>query len=219
MVVPIVPFSKQLKISATQTGRMSSKKPNLANAPRNAYALGNLVSLVVDHYSQFSEVINNINLEEKKWLEEELASWDQRSIAKDEKEQAQRVKQFGEERGIEGDQVDTWPNFEWEIRPDSENPANSGLWIYSDSYFSVDCISAAIQRFLQRFRPNYIFKMNWAETCSKPRIGAFGGGWMVVTAHDIKTGNTWHACDAAANKLEKKMEKKCQKKTKRTKKK
>ena len=42
-----------------------------------------------------------------------------------------------------------------------------------------------VQKFLKRFRPDQWWSLTYAATCSKPRVGEFGGGAVFVTADEI----------------------------------
>jgi len=73
--------------------------------------------------------------------------------------------------------------FEWAFEED-------GLWIYATEYGNVDDVVAFVQDFLAEFRPDGCFSLAWAETCSKPRIGEFGGGAVFVTKNTMEYQNT-----------------------------
>lgn len=163
---------------------------------------------MANHFSEFSEVIQNINDEEKMWLEKDLRPTEDIDVYKDSKKQKAFEKAFAEERGIEEDWFDAWPGFAWSFIEDTESVYT--LHMTCEESFNTDCLIASVQRFLQRFRPAYTFRMTWAETCDNLRIGAFGGGWCVITASDCKIGNTWEACDNAAEIMMEEI--KCQKK-------
>jgi hypothetical protein len=45
--------------------------------------------------------------------------------------------------------------------------------------------------------------MTAAGTCSRPRVGEFGGSWLAISAKGSEGGNTWDAATEAAKKLEK----------------
>ncbi len=173
---------------------------------------------MANNYSQFSEIIAELNLEEQAWAREELQELDEREDRpKDEEGQAEYDKKFAEDRGLElDDNLDRWPDFMWKV--DSARPRRTGeqpgdeirdLWLYAEIHFNSDDVVTFVQRFLQRFRPDAIFKMTWADTCSTPRIGEFGGGWIVVSANDTENGNARRSADEAANEMG---EKPCQKK-------
>lgn len=59
------------------------------------------------------------------------------------------------------------------------------VWLYSEEYASPDGVANFIQEFIKRFRPDMKFTFGWAETCSKPRVGEFGGGACGVSADEI----------------------------------
>jgi hypothetical protein len=44
-----------------------------------------------------------------------------------------------------------------------------------------------VQKFLRQFRPNESWSLAFATTCSKLRLGEFGGGVCFVTAGSIKS--------------------------------
>jgi hypothetical protein len=41
-----------------------------------------------------------------------------------------------------------------------------------------------IQLFLRQFRPEAIVTFRWSESCSKPRLDAYGGGVYAITAEN-----------------------------------
>ena len=59
------------------------------------------------------------------------------------------------------------------------------IWLYGEEFGDPDAVARIVQQFLFTFRPNHVFTLQWAETCSKMRIGEFSGGAMVVTAKEI----------------------------------
>lgn len=49
-------------------------------------------------------------------------------------------------------------------------------------YGNVEQIADIVQEYLKKFDKKGYFTMSWADTCSKHRLGEFGGGFCVVTA-------------------------------------
>lgn len=49
-------------------------------------------------------------------------------------------------------------------------------------YGNVEQIADFVGKYLKKFFPKGYFLMEWADTCSKHRLGEFGGGVCVVTA-------------------------------------
>ena len=48
-----------------------------------------------------------------------------------------------------------------------------------------------VQKFLKKFRPDQCWSLTYSTTCSKPRVGEFGGGAVFVTANKIKWQNAY----------------------------
>lgn len=73
---------------------------------------------------------------------------------------------------------------------------DDGLWVYSDGddTFNLDSFVHHIQAYLKKFDPILAFDYGVAWTCSKPRIGEFGGGQGHITA----TSHTF--CDGACTR-------------------
>jgi len=172
----------------------------------------------MQHYFQFTEVINNINPEEKLWIEKDLCRLDELpeypdywSLSKEDREKAGH--KFAKEHEIEDDRVDSWPDFGWGI--------TDSVWeLSAEENFNLDDVVTAVQRFIKRFRPDYVFTMTWSETCDVNEPGVFGGGCAVISANDFKTGNVWELRDDTLEAMRKEMAcKKAKLKTKKTKKK
>lgn len=157
---------------------------------------------MADYYSQFSEGIDGITEKEAEWiqaflekeypadpsLEKERKEWlDARFLNKDE------------------DYLDIWPHFEWEIE---KGTAGLYLWLRSDESFSEDHLAGFLRAFLKKFRPKGVVTINVAGTCSKPRVGEFGGSWMAISADHAEFGDTWNSARVAAEKMLEKMKKK-----------
>jgi hypothetical protein len=65
------------------------------------------------------------------------------------------------------------------------------LWLYADENGNPDNVAHLVHKFLKQFRPNECWSLTWATTCSKPRVGEFGGGAIFVTAHEIRWENAY----------------------------
>jgi hypothetical protein len=65
------------------------------------------------------------------------------------------------------------------------------VWIHDDGgEGNIDFAVSFVQSYLFNFCPKGIIAFEYAQTCSKPRIGEFGGGAVVVTADDEQWENT-----------------------------
>ena len=81
------------------------------------------------------------------------------------------------------DDPDGYPSFRAEVDDD-------GLWIHSDESGSPGEAARLVQAFLAAFRLDDTVAFEWADTCSRPILDAFGGGAMLVTATDIESTHT-----------------------------
>lgn len=134
---------------------------------------------MANYYTQFSEVIPNLTEEEKAWLERALQDTDLLS----DNEELEWENAFGDifEHGVQ---------FEHQFIENPNSSYGNYLWVHA-SEGCVEELIALVQAFLARFRPTESWFMSWAATCSKPRVGEFGGGWAVVTADNVESGTTW----------------------------
>jgi hypothetical protein len=66
------------------------------------------------------------------------------------------------------------------------------LWIHSDEYGNPEHVIGFVLRCAGEFGLAGLWGFTWSYTCSKPRIGAFGGGAHVL---DLRTGETVSSVD------------------------
>ena len=163
---------------------------------------------MANNYLQFSEVIPQLTTQEADWLRAQL----------------EVVCVFGEHEhpedklppGLDRDKAD-WigcrayrdmldydPNYGWDLGFEYDFSLDGRdqvwgrhLWLYADESGAVDRVAHLVQKFLKALRPDESWSLTWAVSCSKPRVGEFGGGAVVVTAEEI----TWQdAYDFAADR-------------------
>lgn len=146
---------------------------------------------MADNYSQFSEAIDEITPEEAAWIEKVLRL------------DAENDEEFGvlqTELGVRHNKaIEYWPDFEWAL----EGKDKSSLWLYSEEGFTEENLTLFVQAFLRKFRPKAVFKATGSCTCSRLRIGEFGGWWLAVSAKEVRGGNTWDAASQAAEEMRK----------------
>jgi|3_EtaG_2_1085321.scaffolds.fasta_scaffold02017_9 hypothetical protein len=137
---------------------------------------------MANNYIEFSEMIHNLNDEEQKYWEK--LTDDERidlSLEEHKKLQIQWESVGGTfENGA-------WPGFQWSF--ESRKDGNKDLWIYVIESGDIDNLAIIIQDFLKVCRPDGYFTLTWAETCSKPRLQQFGGGYLLITKDEIKADN------------------------------
>ncbi len=68
-----------------------------------------------------------------------------------------------------------------------------GVWLHGDESWDVNVAVDLIQAFLHRFNLDWVEELSYADTCSKPRIGEFGGTTLFITKDRIMS-NTSRSC-------------------------
>ena len=128
---------------------------------------------MANNYLQFSESIDDLNDEEIQFLVNAL-NWEP---------------PYNEE----GDLPD---NFEWPAWYDVDaesfgfdcdlNKKDRYVHFYAEEYGNIDTLGELVHAFICKFRPELVFHLTFAETCSKMRIGEFGGGALVVSKYGVE---------------------------------
>lgn len=153
---------------------------------------------MANNYSQFSTGISKITPKEAAWIRDYL-----KTPCPNEMEDPTGFLTWRAEREIkEADDADWFPSFEWALEE-----KDTFLWLYAYESADIDHLVSFVQAFLKKFRPKAVFTATGAETCSKLRIGEFGGWWIAVSAKKVLYGNTYSAAEAAAKKLRAAIEK------------
>jgi len=122
---------------------------------------------MASNFTLFSAKITGLTKDEHAWLRDVLEEDDHDSLQK---------------RGITSF-CEVIPGFEWRLR-------RSQLDLWSEEYGNLDNVAVVVQVFLRKFRPDAVWAMQWAHTCSKPRAGESGGGAMVVTKFGVRWFDT-----------------------------
>lgn len=72
--------------------------------------------------------------------------------------------------------------FRWEVE-------SGQLWIAHDESLDIEA-AVEVARVMLELDENDIFAMEWASTCSKPRVGEFGGGAVAFSRHGAEWMNS-----------------------------
>lgn len=154
---------------------------------------------VANNYLLFSESIPAISVKEKKWIDaipQGIEYADSVDYTEDTWEAAFRAAL--ELCGIDvkdiDDRLDDFPCFDWSTE-------DGDWWIYTEESGDIEHVACVVQAFIRKFRPDFIFKLTWAQTCSKPRISNFAGGCLVVNREEKLFGNAYTQADAFAAQL------------------
>jgi hypothetical protein len=59
------------------------------------------------------------------------------------------------------------------------------LYVYAEEGGNVNHVGHLVRKYLEKFHPDRVWTLTWAETCDKMRPGEFSGGFMVVTAKEV----------------------------------
>ncbi len=157
---------------------------------------------MADNYVEFSQVIPQLTEEEVDWLRQQLEVvyvFGDREYAEDalpddlNREDAEWIgcRAYRDMAGYDPD-FGEHAGFEYAFSEDDQDKDwGRHLWFHTDEYGSLDRVAHLVQKFLKRFRPNDCWSLTWATTCSKPRVGEFGGGAVFVMASDIKWNDAY----------------------------
>lgn len=150
---------------------------------------------MADNYQEFSEVIPKLSKEEAAWLKEQLeiiAVFDKEEYTEDslpESRSLDEAEWIGCRALRDVEDYDSCAGvdagFQYEFRDGDDATLGRHLWIYAQDWGYVDNVAHLVRKFLKQFRPDDCWSLTWASTCSKPRVGEFGGGAVFVTASDI----------------------------------
>jgi len=139
---------------------------------------------MANNYLLFSEELSGLTEEEKNWLEQELKQPDW----EDEDWSEERIRSWCNERDVE--EIELWPEFMYDVQKNDES--HWSIWFYSDESANLESLISLIVRFFKHFNRDEYFTLSWAHTCSKPRLGEFGGGAVIAN----KSGATWINTDS-----------------------
>lgn len=146
---------------------------------------------MANNYMLFSATITDLTQEEYAWLLQVLELVDVDDLAP-----AERAAFFAEVGIPDGEEYYTWPLFNHEFRDEGHR-----LWFYAEESFDPDAVGAFLHRFMKKHdREGHLF-VEWADTCSKMRINAFGGGAVVATKTGWETATTGWIAAQLAKKL------------------
>ena len=146
---------------------------------------------MADEFLVFSEVLCRLTEEEEKWLRHQL-EW---VVVIDGKEyQESEAPEDGNEEwsGCRG-----WMDFEngepsgeiescFEFHDNDKVGWGRYMWVHAEEFGDPEAVAHLIQKFLRAFRPNDYWTLSYALTCSRPWVGTFGGGVMIVTAEKFE---------------------------------
>ena len=154
---------------------------------------------MADNYLQFSEILANLSEPEEAWLKELLQpicvfggkEYPNDSVPT---ELADAEPDWAGVRFLrdKDDYDPAWNSlgFEHDFATDSDEGGwGRHLWLHADDWGNPENAAYVVQKFLKTFRPDQCWSLTYAATCSKSRVGEFGGGAVFVTADVIQHQN------------------------------
>jgi len=160
---------------------------------------------MADNHQQWSEIVDGpFTVAEKDWIREDLIRFapeesggilrrgDEVLVLVDENgDWTEEGESWTKEHPAFTYDDDLWPGFDWSFQ---QNIRGEHLWLSGDGGSNLEHVADFLHRFIRKFRPNLIFKLTWGEWCDAPRVGEFGGGWLVAHKDGVEWG---HAHDQA----------------------
>jgi hypothetical protein len=131
---------------------------------------------MADNYLQFSESLDDLSPKEIAWLTEQLAEDPATGcpvFLMDYEDREADDLDYGFQREFEGP------------------PEHRYLWLSAEERGDVERVAHLVRKFLKQFRPHQCWSLTYATTCSKLRLGEFGGGAVFVTAEGIRWNNAY----------------------------
>lgn len=139
---------------------------------------------MADYYTSFSFLIATRDDEERKWL---IKLWE--SIGA-----AWRHAIDGEDYELSDEAKDVLSELGCELE-DISLPAGSlideGLWLHTEDAGQPEIAAGMALAYIRKFQPALSLSFGWADTCSKPRLDAFGGGAAFITRDGIEWTSTY----------------------------
>jgi hypothetical protein len=92
-------------------------------------------------------------------------------------------------RDLDGYRPDVWEDVGFgHAFEDGDGTGGAGrhFCVYAEEQGSVDRVGHLVHKFLKQFRPDECWWLTYATSCSKLRVGEFGGGAIFVTAVEIR---------------------------------
>lgn len=138
---------------------------------------------MADYHLQFSEIITG-SKKEIEWLATLMDNISAYTLEQEIDIADQHDKIFVESLKDQDSCLGLCLGFDFSIQDD-------GLWVSSMDYGSPEVLSEIVQYYLRKFGHKEKWVLRWSSSCSKPRVGEFGGGAVIVSADKIEYMDTW----------------------------
>jgi len=78
----------------------------------------------------------------------------------------------------------------------SSEYADGALYLWAEECGDVEHAALFVQQYLRKWDPTGVVGFEYSVSCSKPRVGEFGGGAVVVTKNNYVVRSTASLLDA-----------------------
>jgi hypothetical protein len=145
---------------------------------------------MANNYLQFSEQLENLTKNEADWIQARYTELADMLAGEDEDgNPVTRVWTDADEKYGWTAYSQDGGGLDFECEVSEQRDGTYSAWIHADEYGNPEQVGSFIEEFLATFNKDDEFTMTWAYTCSKPRIGEFGGGAMIVTKYGAEFGD------------------------------
>ena len=140
---------------------------------------------MANNYTQFSEQIDELPAEAIAWLYKVTTFNAEDDYAGSEEAEAALKKLLCSEDlpcAVE----------DWGCMCDVDIDDDAGsVWFSAGERGDLEQLAYIIHGLIKQFIPSYVFSLTYSETCSKPRLGEFGGGCMVIAKGEIRSWSAY----------------------------
>lgn len=146
---------------------------------------------MANNFLQFSEQLEGLTEDEAAWLELMATLASDRDVAFKGGDDRRHFSDEGEALTEEAKLAELLfpdePPINCEVTLERGSETSWTAWFYSDECNDPFAVGTLVQAFFQKFRPGMkqVFSLTWADWCDKLRCGAFSGGALVATEHEI----------------------------------
>jgi len=159
---------------------------------------------MANNYVQMSEQYD-LTPEQVKWFQDFLALCEAHdSLDAETPDDAAKLVRLGEifldcDNDVEDSVVEAFDYFDLNVK-------ESTVWVCDQDgeFINTATVCAVLQAMLKDTNSPEVLTGTCAETCDRPHVGEFGGGWFAVSAKEIRMGNSWDAAEKAAGEMKSK---------------
>jgi hypothetical protein len=138
---------------------------------------------MANNYLEFSEALVIETKEERDWGHLSLPS-NAEEVPEEEEKTSEVFQEYLRIAELyEFDDIYSAFDFQWDFE---KMGGKEVLCMYAEEGGNVNNVATFVQQYLLKCHPDNCWALTWAETCSAPRLGEFGGGAVFVTAETIE---------------------------------